>query len=244
MKMKQKFLKSIAALILGSAALTSCLEDPEPVILDALPDVFMQKVVQDTVTKYGISFWILANKDLDSVKVNGPGNKTWALKADDSNNRVFNFFPEPDDYLETIPLPGDYTFTVTSTQPGEAPRTFKDKLEEEELETMTLDTVFFHNGKMKISWEELESVDVYFVRMYDESKKLIFLSPGIDNEDIDYSFGLYDTGWTNSNNKAVNGEEYKLEVIGLLFESDATTANKDYNVQCMSIASTEITWGD
>ena len=116
MREKRKFWKSISAILLGTAVLTSCIEDPEPVPLDAVPDVLIQKVVQDSEVKYGILFWVLGNKDLHSVTVSGPGNETWTLEADASNNRVFSLFPEPNDYTDSMPQSGDYVFTVTSAQ--------------------------------------------------------------------------------------------------------------------------------
>ena len=45
--MKRLILKSIGAFVMGSIVLTSCLDDPEPVKLDALSDVFVQKIVLD-----------------------------------------------------------------------------------------------------------------------------------------------------------------------------------------------------
>jgi hypothetical protein len=243
-EMKRKILKSITALVLSSVVLTSCLEDPKPVLLDALPDVFIQKVVQDSVPKYGIAFWLLANKDIHSVTVSGAGSGNWSLEADASNNRVFTLFPEPEDYTDSIPDSGDYIFTVTSTRPDEAPRTFKDKLEDDELGIMIIDTVYFDSGKLNASWQSVGSADAYYVRMYDESDKLVFMSPQIANDETDYSFGLYDTGWADSGSKASNGEAFRLEVLAILYESSATSADQNHNVQFISIAPTEIVWDE
>ena len=242
--MKRKILKSITTLVLSSAVMTSCLEDPQPVMLDALPDVFIQKVMEDSVPKYGIAFWLLANKDIHSVTVSGAGNGDWSLESEALNSRVFSLFPGPGDYTDSIPDPGDYLFTVTSAQADEAPKTFTDKLEETVLEGMIVDTVYFEEGKLNISWQSNDPADAYYVRMFDESNKQVFLSPQIENAETAYSFGLYDTGWTDPGNKAADGESLRLEVIAMLYESDTNSANENHNVQCISIAPLEIVWGE
>lgn len=244
MMTKKMMWKSILLLLLGTAMVTSCVEDPEPAPLDAIPDVFIQKIVQDDVEMYGISFWVLANKDLDSVLVSGPDNGEWKLEAEESNNRVYKLSPELNDYSDTIPPSGDYNFKISSTQKDETPRNIIDKLEEKELAAVYIDTTFFDNGKLNIEWIHVESADGYFIRLYDDADKMIFMSQEIDNEDTEYSFGLSDSGWIDPDKKATNGEEYKLEVVAILYESDATSGNKNYNVQFVSIASTEKTWGN
>lgn len=244
MKTKNKIWKGITAVGLGIFALTSCMEDPEPPLLDAVPDVFIQKKVVDDVPKYGVAFWVLGNKGLESVTVEDPNGDTATLESSDSNQQVFSLFPEQEDYTESFPVSGDYDFIVTSTQEGEAPGTFTDELEDGELEAMVLDTVYFEDEKLKTSWQSIESPDTYLVRLYDESENLIFMSSRLDDDETEYSFGLYDNGWTDSSNKPGNGDALRLEVLAILYESGATTENKDYNVQFISIAAEDIVWGE
>lgn len=244
MKTKRLIWKSVAAFVLGSVVLTSCLEDPEPVALDVVPDVFVQKVVQDSVEMYGLAFWVLGNKALDSVTVEGPDDETWALEEDPAGNRVFSLIPEEEDYTNSMPVAGDYTFTVKSTQADEAAISIKDELEDEELAAVVIDSTKFNNLKLEIYWQEVEGTDAFFVRLYDDSDDLIFMSSGLDDDETDYSFGLTDTGWANTSDKAHDGETYRVEVIAILYESGSNSTNRDYNVQFISKASTEIIWGE
>ena len=244
MKTKRLIWKSVTAFVLGSVVLTSCLEDPEPVALDAVPDVFVQKVVQDGVEMYGLAFWVFGNKALDSVLVEGPDEETWALEEDPTGNRVFSLFPEEEDYINSMPVAGDYIFTVRSTQANEAVLTIKDELEDKELDAVVIDSTEFNNLKLEITWQEVEGTDAYYVRLYDDSNDLIFMSSRLEDDETDYSFGLTNTGWANSSDKAQDGETYKVEVMAILYESGSNSTNRDYNVQFISKTSTEIIWGE
>jgi hypothetical protein len=244
MKTKRLILKSVAIFVLGSVVFTSCLDDPEPVALDAVPDVFVQKMVQDDVEKYGLAFWVIGNKALDSVMVEGPDDGTWALEEDPAGNRVFSLIPDEEDYTDSMPFAGDYIFTVQSTQADEVALTLKDELEDDELAAVVIDSTKFNNLKLEIYWQEVESTDAYFVRLYDDSDDLVFMSSGLDNDETDYSFGLTDTGWANTSDKAQDGETCRAEVVAILYESGTTSTDRDYNVQFISKASTEIVWGE
>lgn len=244
MKTKRMMWKSFAAFIMAALVLTSCLNDPEPAALDALPDVFVQKTVQEGVEKYGIAFWVLGNKELESVEVEGPDDETWSLEGDGASNRVFSLFPEDEDYTETMPEAGDYKFVITSTQEGEAPLTVTDKLGEQVLGTLVIDTTEYANSKLKVTWETLNNADGYFIRLYDDTNKRIFGSGKIAKDKTEFSFGNTDEGWLDSSTKAEVGKTYQLDVLAIRYESGSTAANQDYNVQFISIASTELVWGE
>jgi hypothetical protein len=229
---------------LGSVVLTSCIDDPEPVALDAAPDVFVQKVVQDSVEMYSLAFWVVGNKALDSVTVKGPNDTIWTLEKDPSDNRVFSLYPEEEDYTDSLPDTGDYTFRVKSTQTDEAALTLKDELEDDELAAVVIDSTKFKNSKLEIYWQEVDDTDGYYVRLYDDSDKLLYMSSRLDDDETDYAFGVSDTGWANSGDKAQEGETYRVEALAILYESGVTGSDRDYNVQFISIASTEIVWGE
>ncbi len=244
MRKRKMIWKSFAALALGSVVLTSCLSDPEPEALDAVPDVFAQKIEEEGEVKYGLSLWVMGNKDLESATVEGPGDGTWTLEEGESSNRVFSLSPETADYTTTAPETGTYTFTVTSTQTDEESFTATDELEEEELEIAVIDTTEFENDKLKITWQTVEGADTYLIRLSTVSDELIYMGPQTDDDETEFSIGLSDEGWIDQDNKAVDGEPYQLELLAILYESGATSNNKDYNVQFISIASTEVLWGE
>ncbi len=244
MKTKSKIWKSIGAFVIGSVVLTACLDDPEPVALDALPDVYVQKIVQDDEVKYGITFWVYGNKPLSSVEVAGPEEGSWSLVKDEATSQVFALYPKSEDYADTMFPTGDYKFNIVSTQEGEEPLVITDKLGEQELDVLVLESVEFENNKLNIKWESLENTDNYIVRLFDESDKLIFNSETIEKSKTEFSFGSSDKGWLTGLTSATSGDTYRLDVLAMLYESGATQETQGYNVQFVSIASKEIVWGE
>jgi hypothetical protein len=230
--------------VLSTAIFTSCLKDPEPLALEALPDVFIQRKVQEGEEKYALAFWVLGNKELESVVVDGPDEQTWELEKDNATNRIFSFFPSESDYSVNKPPTGNYKFSITSIQTNEAPIMLTDKLEDKELGAMVIDSVIFTNSKLKTSWQTLANADAYHLRMYDDTGKLIYVSPKMTKSKKDHSFGVTDQGWKIQGTKAENGKTYQIELLAILYESTSTSNNEDYNVQFISIASTEIVWGE
>jgi hypothetical protein len=243
--MKRKIiLKQLTVFILSAVFFTSCLDDPEPLALEALADVFIQKTVQDGEEKYALAFWVLGNQELKSVTVEGPEEQMWELDQHNDNNRVFSLFPEADEYSEQMPESGDYKFTIESTQANATSIVVTDKLEEKELDAIVIESIQFVSSKLKTTWQSVGDAGAYYIRLYDESEKLIYVSPKLAKSKTDHSFGVTDQGWTAQGTKAENGKTYRIEVLAILFESTSTANNEDYNVQFISIASTEIVWGE
>ena len=243
MKTKRMIWKILLAIITVSVGLTSCLDDPEPVALDPAADVFVQKIMTNGEVQYGVSYWVLGNKPLESVTVETPDNETISLDEDPENNQVFSFFPETQNYTTISPEAGEYTFTVTSTQTNENPVTVTDDVESDELETLVIDSTQFVNSKLQVSWESLENADSYYVRLYNASDQLIFISPQISGSATEYAFGPSDFGWANSESIAETGVTYMVEVVGVLYESGATSSTQAFNIHYLSLDSTEVVWG-
>ncbi|MDD4145334.1 MAG: hypothetical protein PHN68_11945 [Prolixibacteraceae bacterium] len=241
MKRRKTILRILSALILAPSILISCIDDPEPPILDALPDVFFQKVYEGGEEKYAIAFWIFGNKELESVTIDGPEGGTWDLESDNMNPQIFSLFPAEEDYLPEIPAAGVYEFTVTSTQEGEPPMKIDDELEDEELAIVTIDSIKFESSQVKTYWETVTGADNYRVRLYNDSGDIIFLSNQLADNKTDFSFSITDDGWVDSGSIPVTGENCRLEVLAILYESGASV-DKDYNIQCISITSEDIEW--
>jgi hypothetical protein len=233
--------KFTAAILTCAVIFTSCIDDPEPPALTVLPDVFAQKQVLNGVEKYGIVFWILGNKEMQTVTVEGPGNATWTLTGDNATSRVFSLFPENADYVLVKPAQGDYKFKVKSKQAGEEAITVVDKLESAELNVMIIDTTHFVSGKLKTIWEPVQNADAYLVRLYNQNNKLVFMGPKLAKTSTNYSFGLADQGWTPGMT-AESGKTYRVEVLAILYESTSSATDREYNVQFISLASTNVVW--
>ena len=84
-----------------------------------------------------------ANKALSAAEVAGPEETTWTLVKDEGTSQVFSLFPKDEDYGSAMPEAGDYKFTVTSTQEGEEPLVVTDKLSDQELGTLEIESTEF-----------------------------------------------------------------------------------------------------
>ena len=235
--------RSLMAIIIASAFLTSCIDDPEPVALDVLPDVFIQKISDNGTEKYGLSFWVFGNKDLESVTVDGPEGETWTLDQDPANTRIFSMYPESGEYSDIIPATGEYDFTVSSTQMDEEPLTVTDELGDGEIGILLIESTEFINSQLKTSWQAVDDADNYLIRLYDDSDDMMYVSQQIDSNETDFTFGNTSDGWLNAGNLAEPGESYTVEVLAILYES-GVTSGKEYNIQCISIATEDIIWGE
>lgn len=239
---KSNFILKAAMLMMPAALFfTSCIDDPENPPFDATADVFIQKVTDNGASKTALAFWVFANQSMDTVSVEGPDANTWGLKKDPSSSRVFSLFPEDEDYKLVAPAKGTYKFAVSSAQEGEAPLNLTDELGSEILGAMIIDTVEFKSSKLTVKWDTLANVDVFLVRLYDDSDKLMYVGPKLKNIASEFSFGVADQGW--SEKKAENEKTYRLEVVGIRYETGATEMNRDYNVQYISMTSTNVVWG-
>ncbi len=242
--MRNRKLIFTALLALLAVTFNACLDDPEPAALNVVTDVYVQKIVQDGEEKYGLSFWVFGNKEIQTATVDGPGDETWTLNQDENNSYVFNLFPETEQYTDSMPRSGNYTFTVTSTQSDEVPATSTDVLENNELDAILIDSIEYSDSKLKTEWAVVENADAYVVRLYNESDALIYVSPAIAGNKNNHSFGTTDPGWTNAGKKAETGKTYRLELLAILFESTSLPTNREYNIQFISVASAEIVWGE
>lgn len=223
--------------------LTSCLDDPEPAPVDAMVDVYVKKIMDEGEVKMAPVFWALGNKELQSVTVTGPEDRSWTMVKDNTSGRVFNWFPELEDYTDTIPATGTYTFTVSSTQAEEQSITVTDELGETLLSIPAIVSAQFEEGSLTTIWEETNNAQSYLVRLFDSEDRLVFIGPQMDDTETQFSFSAGSHGWSETGNIAVTGETYNLEVLAILYESGATV-NQENNIQCISIGSTDIVWGE
>jgi hypothetical protein len=242
MKKKNSILK-LFTLISVSLVLFSCLDDPEPVALDFVPDVFVQKVTDNGQELYAPAFLVFGNKALESGTLEGPSGGNWTLENDSADSRILNLLPEDEDFTATMPETGTYSFTVTSTQTDEAPVTLTDILEDAELDAVVIDTTEFNNSEMTTSWQSVSGTDMFLLRLYDESGQLIYISDQITANQTDYTVRNFDGNWLSSN-MPEDGESYVVELLAILYEQGTSSGNMQYNIQFISIGTSEIVWGE
>lgn len=242
---KSKIYVSALTLALGSLFSTSCNDDKDqPAALDAVVDVFAQKTMIDGEAKFALGFFVVANKNLESVSVKNVDNneKTYSLIQDENDSNVFTLYPEDSTYTTTSPELGDYEFTINSTETDEAEIERYDELIDEELDTVSINSIEVIDDELTATWDTIEGAENFVVKLYDAEDNLIFSSSAIDLEATEFTFGLDSNGWIGDD-KAEETESYKLELVAILYES-GVTQDKYYNLQYISIDSEDLIWGE
>ncbi len=235
-KLISPILKTTAILFICSL-LNSCNKNDNSIT--AYADVFVQKKLDDGITKYSKVCYITAFSPLNSASVNLPDNTDMDLNAYKSDYYFLNE-SNSTQYEESFPLTGTYLFKAIYD--GEQIFEASDILESEELEFPVFVEANYDNDNERVylAWDSVPNTDGYIIRLFEQNGEVIFNSPMLTNDSNEYYFGLgtsstwYATPCANTS--------YNLAVIAVLFDDDATNTNFSYNIQCHSTTETEIIW--
>jgi hypothetical protein len=94
--------------------------------------------------------------------------------------------------------------------------------------------------EMKMAWDEIDDVDYFVVRMYDEDGGMVFSSASITNGNtVEYNFNAAKTGWL-SGKSPVDGQGYVIRLDAYSFEP----GKSDLDLQAKSMNFQNVTWGE
>lgn len=236
----KKLFTGILCLSVSVFTMVSCLDEPVPEPLQAIVDVSVHDIKTDAGVKYGIAIYAVSNYEIKSAKVTAPGTggKVYQLTAT-TDKRQFIFTPTTDDYTAEMPLKGDYSFEITSL--GDEKITGKDVVGEVKLAAITIKTAAMTNHLLKTTWDKIQEADSYVVRFYSANKvEMLFASTFLAADKVEYEFGETTQGWASGKSPVVN-TNYVIELLGIKFESGATT-DKGSNIQFITLDSKTIKW--
>jgi len=229
----------ILSLSVGVFAFTSCMKD-DPAPLNAEVDVMVQDIKTDNGVKYGITIYAIANYEINTATVTGPGTngEIYQLVAG-SDKHQFTFIPETDDYSDVMPIKGDYTFEITSVSNEKI--TGKDVLGEEKLTPIVIKSTSITNHILKTTWDKVTGANAYVVRLYNEDKsEVVFSSTLLADDKTEYEFGPSTQGW-GTGRSPVTDNDYHIELLGIKFET-GVTYDLTNNIQFITLDSKSITW--
>jgi hypothetical protein len=241
MKMNWKnFLSNalLAAMIFG---LASCLDDDDDDFNIEADAYYINKLV-DGVWVHGITYYVYGNQTMSSATVVTPITmETIELQAASGYYNVLVNSPEEGDYSTSYPEEGNFQFEVTSSK-GEVLYSI-DEQEFENLEGAKIDSIEFDSSNflMKVTWNEIQDCDGYYVRMYNSSDELVFEGYGVASEVTEFVVSeYYTTG--NWGEAPVKGEEYSVLLQTFVYDDDATSNDYSYNIKEVTITDTTVTW--
>jgi hypothetical protein len=229
--------------------LTGCKKDDIEVELIVRADAITEQIQVGEVVKYAAIFYVYSNKELKSATVKTPDDDVLTLVVATADKKQFVYRPDIAVYSDVKPEVGDYEFTITDKKDEVV--IVKDKITHVSLPVVNITGTSFNNGKLKIDWEAVSGADGMVVKLYnaalttsiDTENTLLFTSAALTPATVTISFGTSDYGWLSST-KAVVGEDYLIAVEAFKFEASVPQIERGFNVEMISVAKKEITWGE
>ena len=237
-KIKNLFV-GVFCFLVGVLALVSC-DDNDPVPLQAVADVIVQDMKTDAGVKYGVYIYVIANYDIKSAKVTAPGTggKVYQLIAT-TNKQQFVFYPQASDYTTEMPVKGDYTVEIVST--NDATLAIKDAVGDEKLTPIVIKTAAMASQKLKTTWDKVTGADAYAVKLYSANKaELLYASDYLASDLTAYEFGAATSGWYSGKSPVAN-TDYVIELLAVKVET-GVTSDKGNNLQFITLDSKTIKW--
>ncbi len=235
----RKLFAGILGLSMGVFTLVSC-NDDSPVPLKAVVDVMIQDIKTDAGVKYGVVIYATSNYELKSATITAPGTggKVYQLTAS-ADKRQFVYVPQAADYTTELPVKGDYSFEIVSTDNEKL--TGKDVLGEEKLAAISIKTAAMTNHLLKTTWDKVTNAESYVVKLYSANKSEVLFSSTLLGENINqFEFGANTQGWVSGKSPVAN-TDYVVELLGIRFET-GTLFDAGNNVQFITLDSKTIKW--
>jgi hypothetical protein len=242
--MKTKILRrSILLILVLPFFISACNEESEDVAFELQADAYVVKRKIDGETRFGTAFFAYGNKAIARATVDPPtgaADDSFELEATESS--VYTFYKEPaaGDYSPTFPVQGQYLFDVES-EDGET------LLETDLLENGTLEipviteTSYQANTEsVTVKWETPENADGHVVKLLNDEGEVVFLSYTLIASADEYAVNQGSGNWDGT---AYTGENYTLQVQAFTYEQGVVQDELLYNIKEISVAETQVTWG-
>ena len=221
-------------------SLNACLSDPD-LEFEGYADVYIVKKTVNGSTKYSPYYFVYSNTALNSAVVTLPGaTGPLSLEPYLSDNFIFSNKPTDSNLTSSIPAAGSYSFAVT-TKEGEA-HVITDNLTSSEIPVPELTEASFNttSGSISVKWKAIATASAYNLKLYKQSGDLVFSSALFVITKTELLIDQATTGWVVGN--PVLNTTYRLELNAYKFEEGATDQNYSYNVQCVAVTETNVTW--
>lgn len=219
----------------------ACNDDDEAAEFEVFADAFIVKKNIDDEMKHGISYFAYGNKSIASATVTPPAGESFDLEA--SEESVYTFLKETsnEDFTGGFPQEGSYLFDVESKD-GETVQ-LTEVVENGTLEIPVIGGTTYHsqNGTMTVEWEASENADGYVVRLLNEEGRVVFLSYALNATAEEFNINSSSGNWDSNAN---SGDNFTLQLQAFTYESGVPQEDLVYNIKEISVAETQVTWGE
>lgn len=234
----------ILAIFLAALLISSCEKDEKATgVGDAL--VVVKKSGSNTV--YGISLYAYTFSTFTSVSAvsSAEPEKTYTLKSIKSN-----FAYETPENAYSTTKPAAATFNFLATFENGVQQEFQNTLTADVLPVPTIERCEYNETyeRLEVNWEIITKAASYAINIFDGSR-IVFASNEIKAYDLidpktnlpvgAYAIRPMGGGW-EAGFVPTSGKTYTVRLFAYLYEPQGGY----YNIQCVSMADTNIVWGN
>lgn len=225
----------ILAILLAVILTTSCNKEEQTTgVGDVL--IVVKKSGSDTV--YGVSLFAYTFSSFSSVSAVSSGNppKSYTLK---SMNGAFGYETPENSYSTTKPAAGTYTFTATFVNGVQ--QVFENTLLDAVLPIPTFENCAYNKAtqQLEVKWQLLSGATGYTINILDGSKVVFASQPLRDVTKPSFAIRSTPGGWAQ-NYVPEDGKTYTVRLYAYMYEPNGGS----YNVQCVSMADSNVVWGN
>lgn len=171
---------SLTLVILIALIFGACDKSSDNFVPSSISDVYIKTIKHEGQTKYALFARTFSNFTIESASVNTPDNKNLELSRRNDLPNIFDYYTEePIAYKETIPLKGEYTFTVKSKD--DVTLTNINVLKEDIAPFPVISLAKITDNILEISWDKSEETDFYILSLYNEDNEIVFSNEFIKN---------------------------------------------------------------
>ncbi|MGM0620461.1 MAG: hypothetical protein ACQETJ_05400, partial [Bacteroidota bacterium] len=109
-----------------------------------------------------------------------------------------------------------------------------------EIPVITGTTYHSEDATMTVEWEESENADGFVVRLLDDEGRVKFLSYALNPTVDEFNINSGSGNWAN---QAYSGDELTLQLQAFTYESGVPQEELVYSIKEISVAETQVTWG-
>ena len=192
-----------------------------------------------TNTVYAVSLYAYSFSPFQSVKVTSSADatKTYNLKANQGYKTNFAYEAPDAEFTTTKPVAS--TFNFSAVFENGVTDVFQDDLTDKVLAVPTIEKSVYDatTTELTTTWLSVTDADSYAINILDGST-LVFGSLELANTIKTFTLSSTSSGWITGITPVI-GKTYTLRLNAYLYEPKGNT----YNMQAVSMAEKQITWG-
>jgi hypothetical protein len=234
----EMFKKSCYFLLLGVSVISCKKIEYKP---SGVGDANIVTVVTGTDTLFGLGLHAYSGWEFDKVTAFLNGDSiVYQLSPFNATKTDMTYETPLNKMIHKLPTAGTYTFDATFTS-GDF-LTFTDVLTSEYILPPLITKCEYSSviHAVIVSWGEILNTDILNIKLYNQNRDLLYISPTINKSVIIFTFNSANEGWQTTN-YPVQGQQLIVQISTFLLEP---INGGSANIQASGRIEKTITWGN